>query len=117
MFTATLIAADRLTQGEVSTLAALLSNVTLFAGQDWLAPDKACDLHFAGDMTAARAAIEDAIPGIDVIVQRTAQRARKLLVADSRVALLIASSAAIHAPSEAPTSTSSSRASVSIRSR
>jgi phosphoserine phosphatase len=41
----------------------------------------ACDLHFAGDPAAARATLE-AFDGLDVVVQREADRARKLLVAD-----------------------------------
>jgi len=41
----------------------------------------ACDLDFPGDPTAARATLQ-ALDGLDVIVQRKADRARKLLVAD-----------------------------------
>jgi phosphoserine phosphatase len=41
----------------------------------------ACDLRFVGDPAAARSTLE-AFEGLDVIVQREADRARKLLVAD-----------------------------------
>ena len=45
-------------------------------------PEKAADLHFTGDAIAARRALEEAIPGIDVIVQITAHRRRTLIIAD-----------------------------------
>lgn len=41
----------------------------------------ACDLRFAGDAATARSTLET-LEGLDVIVQREADRARKLLVAD-----------------------------------
>lgn len=48
----------------------------------WVEPDQACDLHFSGDPTFARAALEGAVPGVDVVVQTTAHRRRRLIVAD-----------------------------------
>ncbi len=82
MFTATLIAAERLTQGDVSAAADKLAGVATLTGQGWIAEVKAADLHFTGDAIAVRAALEEQWPGIDVIVQQTAHRRRKLLVAD-----------------------------------
>lgn len=83
MFTATLIAADALDAGDVSQLADRLAG----AGAErieraWIEQGKACDLHFVGDPSAARAALEGAVEGIDAIVQKTAERRRRLIVAD-----------------------------------
>ena len=50
--------------------------------QTWLERGSACDLHFTGEPLIGRAALEGAIPGIDVIVQKTADRRRRLIVAD-----------------------------------
>jgi phosphoserine phosphatase len=49
---------------------------------DWVEAGKAADLHFSGDAFAARAVLEEAIPGVDVIVQTTAHRRRRLIIAD-----------------------------------
>lgn len=48
----------------------------------WLEPAIACDLHFSGDPVAARRALEGVLPGVDVIVQKSAERRRRLIVAD-----------------------------------
>jgi len=48
----------------------------------WIEPGVACDLGFNGDAAMARAALEGAFPGVDVIVQKAADRRRKMLVAD-----------------------------------
>lgn len=50
--------------------------------QVWIEPGSACDLHFSGDPLAARSALEGALPGVDVIIQKTAERRRRLIVAD-----------------------------------
>ena len=83
MFTASLIAADTLNEASVSALAERLGTAQAeLLDQRWLEPGKACDLHFAGDPSAVRAALEGATPGIDVIVQNTSERRRRLIVAD-----------------------------------
>lgn len=83
MFTATLIAADALNEGDVSELADRLGGAGAdMVVQAWLERGSACDLHFTGDPARARAALEGAVPGIDVIVQKTTERRRRLIVAD-----------------------------------
>ncbi len=83
MFTATLIAADALNEGDVSALADRLGEAGAdMVVQAWLEPGSACDLHFTGDPAPARLALGGAVPGIDVIVQKTAERRRRLIVAD-----------------------------------
>jgi phosphoserine phosphatase len=57
------------------------AGVTLLS-QNVIEPGKAADLHFTGDALAARQALEEAIPGVDVIVQASAHRRRKLIIAD-----------------------------------
>ena len=52
------------------------------SGRSWIDDARACDLHFNGDVPSARAALEGAVPGIDAIVQKTAERRRRLIVAD-----------------------------------
>ena len=83
MFTATLIAADALNEGDVSALADRLGEAGAdMVAQTWVEHGSACDLHFTGRQQIGRAALEGAIPGIDVIVQKTAERRRRLIVAD-----------------------------------
>ncbi|MBL0000602.1 MAG: phosphoserine phosphatase SerB [Sphingomonadales bacterium] len=83
MFTASLIAADALNEASVSALAEGLGAAEAeLLDRRWLEPGTACDLHFAGDPSAVRTALEGAIPGIDVIVQKTSERRRRLIVAD-----------------------------------
>jgi phosphoserine phosphatase len=83
MFTATLIAEDALNEGDVSALADRLGEAGAdTVAQSWLERGSACDLHFTGDAPSGRAALEGAIPGIDVVVQKTAERRRRLIVAD-----------------------------------
>jgi len=49
----------------------------------WIDQDVAADLAFGrADAAAARAALEGLLPGVDVVVQSAANRAKKLLVAD-----------------------------------
>lgn len=48
----------------------------------WLEPGIACDLNFTGDPVTARGALEGLLPGLDVIVQKSAERRRRLIVAD-----------------------------------
>ena len=78
MFTATLIAKDRLSAGDISAAQDRIGA----AVQAWVEPDKACDLHFESNPATARASLEGAIAGVDVIIQRTAERRRSLIIAD-----------------------------------
>lgn len=83
MFTATLIAADALNEGDVSALADRLGEGAADSvARVWLEPGSACDLHFEGDPHTARALLEGTVQGVDVIVQKTAERRRRLIVAD-----------------------------------
>jgi phosphoserine phosphatase len=82
MFTATLIAADRLDNGDVSLLEHRLADVATIRGRAVIEAGKAQDLDFEGDPAAAREALEAAVDGVDVIVQKTSDRRRLLLVAD-----------------------------------
>ncbi len=77
VFIATLVAKDRLSAGDIS---AACDAVRGTAGA--LVDGRACDVRFAGDGKAARAALENALAHLDVIVQIEAHRHRKLLVAD-----------------------------------
>ena len=78
MFTATLIAKDRLSVGDISA-----AQDQIGASQmAWVQEGIACDLHFESDPVVARASLEGAIAGIDVIIQRTAERRRSLIIAD-----------------------------------
>ena len=51
-------------------------------GQGAIELDKAHDFHFTGDARAARSALEGSFVGIDVIIQQSAHRRRKLIIAD-----------------------------------
>ena len=83
MFIATLIAADRLSGGDISAAedAARAAGADL-VGRSWVEPDKACDLLFASAPQPVRTALEGRIPGLDVVVQGEAGRRKRLLVAD-----------------------------------
>ncbi|HEY6917412.1 MAG TPA: phosphoserine phosphatase SerB [Allosphingosinicella sp.] len=83
MFIATLIAADRLSEGEVRVAedALAAANVQPLARQ-WVEPGIACDIRFSGGAASARAALEGLLPGIDAVVQPEAGRRKALLVAD-----------------------------------
>ena len=83
MFIATLIAKDRLADGDISAAADALAAAGMAPfGRSWIEEDKACDLLFSAAPGPARAALEGLIPGVDVIVQGEASRRRRLLVAD-----------------------------------
>jgi phosphoserine phosphatase len=83
MFIATLIAADRLTSGDISIAEDALAAAGVHSfGRSWIEPDKACDLLFSTSPDRARAAIEGLIASTDVIVQGEAGRRKKLLIAD-----------------------------------
>jgi phosphoserine phosphatase len=83
MFIATLIAKDRLADGDISAAADALAAAGLAPfGRSWIEADKACDLLFPGAPGAARSALEGLLPGVDVVVQGESARRRRLLVAD-----------------------------------
>lgn len=83
MFIATLIASERLQAGDISTgLEHLVDAGVKSTGYSWIEEDIACDFSFEGDPAVARAALEGKLAGVDVIVQRAADRRRKMLVAD-----------------------------------
>ncbi len=84
MYVATLVRADGLTAGDVAAASDALVQAGCVPGTaDWLEPGVAADLAFAGGGPAAvRAALEAALPNIDVIAQVAADRRRKLIIAD-----------------------------------
>jgi phosphoserine phosphatase len=82
MFIATLVA-DGLSAGQLSEAADRLASVDCGPGaRHWLDEGRAADVLFMSCPDAARAALEDAFPATDVIVQPAEGRAKKLLVAD-----------------------------------
>lgn len=52
------------------------------SGQGWIEDGKAADIRFGSGPDAARTALEGAFPGVDMVVQPQAERAKKLLIAD-----------------------------------
>ena len=82
MFTATLIAAGKLARGDISTGIDALAEAGCRPAQGaWLDEGDAADLIFAAEPEAARAVLES-LSGIDVVVQPSLGRAKKLIVAD-----------------------------------
>ena len=83
MFIATLLAADRLSEGAISDARGRLAGAALDVGNwSWIDEGEAADVRFDGDMAVARAALEGAFDQIDVIVQPLEGREKKLIVAD-----------------------------------
>lgn len=83
MFIATLVAKDCLSAGDISSAADRLSEAGLsVTHQRELVEGTAADIGFADNPAAARAVLDGKLDGIDVIVQREAERHRKLLIAD-----------------------------------
>ena len=83
MFTATLIAAGRLTPNTLAEARARLTQAGCAPDVPaWLDEGDAADLPFARGRDEARAALESAWPGVDVVVQPVEGRAKRLLVAD-----------------------------------
>jgi phosphoserine phosphatase len=83
MFIATLIAADRLSSGDISAAEQALDAIGVHPyGRSWIEPDFACDILFAAAPARARQALERLLPEVDVVVQGEAGRRKKLLVAD-----------------------------------
>jgi phosphoserine phosphatase len=83
VFIATLIAADRLSGGDISAAedAAVAAGAYLM-GRSWVEEDKACDLLFSSAPEPVRRALEGLSSGVDVVVQGEAGRRKRLLVAD-----------------------------------
>ncbi len=83
MFIATLIAADRLDAGDISSALDKLGDAACGPrGVETLDEDKAVDLFFDTDPDAARAVLERAFDRVDVVVQAEAGREKALIVAD-----------------------------------
>ena len=83
MFTATLIAADTLRDGDISVATDRLAAAGCAPGASgWVERGRAADLFFARDPEAARGALEGASAGIDVVVQPSEGRRKAVLVAD-----------------------------------
>ncbi|MFN3944825.1 MAG: phosphoserine phosphatase SerB [Allosphingosinicella sp.] len=83
MFIATLIAAERLSHGEISAAEDALATAGMPAtDRAWIEAERACDLMFAGDPIVARGALEGLLSGVDVVVQPEAGRRKRLLIAD-----------------------------------
>jgi phosphoserine phosphatase len=83
MFTATLIAADRLEAGDISAgLDRLRAAGCAPATGGWIEEGVAADLFFGMVPDAARGTLEDAFAGTDVVVQPVATRMKAVLVAD-----------------------------------
>ena len=83
MFTATLITADTLGEGDISAATDRLRDTGCVpVGSGWIEQGVAADLLFGFDPVAARAAMEGAFDRTDVVVQPTAWREKRVLVAD-----------------------------------
>jgi phosphoserine phosphatase len=83
MFVATLVASDRLGQGDIAQAVDRLRDAGCQPGDvTWLDEAKAVDIVFAADPVAARAALAGVGEKVDVIVQPVANREKKLLIAD-----------------------------------
>lgn len=83
MFIATLIAKERLADGDISAAEDALAAAGIHAfGRSWIEEDAACDLLFSLGPGQARSALEGLLPGVDVVVQGEAGRRKALLVAD-----------------------------------
>ncbi|WP_375427190.1 phosphoserine phosphatase SerB [uncultured Sphingomonas sp.] len=83
MFTATLIAADRLAAGDISAgLDRLRAAACAPSAGSWIEEGVAVDLFFETAPDAARAALEAAFARVDVVVQPVATRTKRVLVAD-----------------------------------
>lgn len=83
LFTATLIAAGRLSPQTLTDAVARLTDAGCAPGTpEWLDEGDAADIAITADPAAARAALEGAADGVDVVVQPAAGREKRLLVAD-----------------------------------
>lgn len=83
MFIVTLIAADRLEAGDISSALEKLRDAGCASGEVVeLEPGKAVDVAFAVKPDQARAALEGAFDHVDIVVQPAEDRRKRLIVAD-----------------------------------
>ncbi|MEO7689005.1 MAG: phosphoserine phosphatase SerB [Sphingomonas sp.] len=83
MFIATLIAAGNLSGGDISAARDRLDQAGCLPAADvWLDEGFAADIDFGLSPEAARAALDGAFAGIDIVVQPAENRVKRLLVAD-----------------------------------
>lgn len=83
MFIVTLIAADRLEAGDISSAQEKLRDAGCAPGEAIeLEPGKAADIAFAANPDQARAALEGAFDRVDIVVQPAEGRRKRLIVAD-----------------------------------
>ncbi|WP_423602743.1 phosphoserine phosphatase SerB [Sphingomonas sp. MS122] len=83
MFIVTLIAADRLSAGDISSAQDKLRDAGCAPGEvTELEGGRAVDIAFAERADQARAALEGAFGRVDIVVQPAADRRKRLLVAD-----------------------------------
>jgi phosphoserine phosphatase len=80
----TLVAEGALSPGDASAASDVVRGIGAeIVAQSWLEAGDAYDILARGDATAIRAALEDALPAVDVVVQSGATpRRKKLIVAD-----------------------------------
>ena len=82
MFIATLIAAGTIDQGQISEgVDRLAAAGCAPSGWGWIDEGRAADI-FIGVSTGARAALEGAFTGVDIVVQSIVTRTKRLLIAD-----------------------------------
>ncbi len=77
MFIATLVAKERLDKGDISAACDIVRG-----SADAVIDGIACDIRFATSAGEGRRLLENALPVLDIIVQREDERRRKLLIAD-----------------------------------
>ena len=83
MFIATLIAKERLSSGDISSARDAMAAAGVAPTRDaWVEESQACDLFFDGEPKAVRTALDNLVPGVDVVVQPEAGRRKRLLIAD-----------------------------------
>ena len=83
LFIATLIAADGLDPRALSQAGeAVAATGARVDAPRWIEEGVAADIPFEGDIAAVRTALEGLLPKTDVVVQRQAGRAKRLMVAD-----------------------------------
>ena len=83
MLIATLIAADQLKKGELSSATDRLAGIGGKIGRvGEIVDGKAADIYFDGDLAAARKALTIEVGAIDVVVQPQENREKKLLISD-----------------------------------
>lgn len=83
MFIATLIAAERLSQGDVAAAHDALASAGCRPERErWIDDGLACDIELEGDPLAARTVLEGLLPRTDVVVQPAPRHRTRLFVAD-----------------------------------